>query len=297
MFGYITAYKPELKIREWELYQAVYCGLCKELGRNYGPFSRMFLSYDFVFLALLIESANGEDPAISPGRCMLNPVKIKPICKGSAALSYCAALSLLFLRYKILDNIRDKPFWHGLKWRFLKLLTWPSCRRAKKRLPGVALRIDAYIGDLHRLEEENCPILDEIALLFGEVLQDVGQREIADPAAKRIAGEMLKTLGRWIYILDAFEDLAEDEKNKAYNPLFTRFEKAKGEETDAFRNRIRGEVEFTLTQSLAASASAFALLEENHFNPILHNILYLGLRARQQTILSGKGERRNYGSV
>jgi hypothetical protein len=59
LFGYITAYKPELKIREWELYQAVYCGLCRSWGETTALF-RMFLSYDFVFLALLIESANGK---------------------------------------------------------------------------------------------------------------------------------------------------------------------------------------------------------------------------------------------
>ena len=53
MFGYIKPFQPELKVREAEDYKAIYCGLCKELGRSYGIFARMTLSYDFAFMAML----------------------------------------------------------------------------------------------------------------------------------------------------------------------------------------------------------------------------------------------------
>jgi hypothetical protein len=297
LFGYITVQKPELKIKEYDLYQSAYCGLCKELGRRFGPLSRMFLSYDFVFLALLIETANDDAFSICPGRCMLNPMKRKPILKDSSGIAYSAVMSVLFLHYKILDNIRDNPFFRRWKWYFLYMLTYPAFRRAKREYPRQNSQIGEYMENVRKLENNHCAVLDEPAVLFGEILQKIGTEPIGDPAAKRIAGEILKNMGRWIYILDAFEDLAEDEQNKAYNPLFYRFEKSDGEKIYAFRNRIEGEVGFTLTQSLAAAGSAFALLENRNFNPVLHNIIYFGLRAKQQSIISGKGDRTENGSV
>ena len=35
MFGYVTVYKPELKIKDYSLYKGVYCTLCKRMGREY----------------------------------------------------------------------------------------------------------------------------------------------------------------------------------------------------------------------------------------------------------------------
>jgi hypothetical protein len=123
-------------------------------------------------------------------------------------------LSLLFLRYKILDNIRDKPF-GTVKMAFLKLFDLPPPAAGEKAAAGVALRIDAYIGDLHRLEEENCRSWTKSPFFSARFCRTSGKGR-SRPRAKRIAGEMLKTLGRWIYILDALGP-CRDEKNKAYN--------------------------------------------------------------------------------
>lgn len=52
MFGYVTANKPELKMREFGRYKAFYCGLCRRLGKTNGAVSRLTLSYDMTFLIL-----------------------------------------------------------------------------------------------------------------------------------------------------------------------------------------------------------------------------------------------------
>jgi hypothetical protein len=250
-----------------------------------------------VFLALLLETANDDTFSIEPGRCLLNPIKRKLICKDSSGIGYSAAMSVLFLHYKILDNIRDNTFFRSWKWRFLNLLTYPAFCKAKREYPRQNAHIYTYIQNLRRLEDEKCTILDAPASLFGEILQAIGTEPVTDTANKRIVGEILKNIGRWIYILDAYEDMKEDEQNRAYNPLFYRFEKSDKEGVNAFRLRIKPDVDFTLTQSLASSANAFALLEYRNFNPVLHNIIYLGLRAKQQTIISGKGDQTENGFV
>ena len=41
MFGYVTANKPELKIREFARYKGYYCGLCHTLLKNHGRRGQM----------------------------------------------------------------------------------------------------------------------------------------------------------------------------------------------------------------------------------------------------------------
>ncbi|NCA80765.1 MAG: hypothetical protein EOM76_11395 [Sphingobacteriia bacterium] len=224
-------------------------------------------------------------------------MKKKLICQNSDGISYSAAMSILFLHYKILDNICDNQFFKRLKWYFLKLITYPAYQKAKKLYPDQEAQINQYIHSLHKLEESKCSILDEPAGLFADILQTIGGSPIQDANDKRIVKEILRNIGRWIYIIDAFEDMEEDEKNGAYNPLFYRFEKSPKENIDIFRQRIKGDIDFTLTQSLAICTNDFSLLENRNFNPILHNIIYLGLRAKQQTIIARKGDRTENGSL
>ena len=56
MFGYLQVDKAELKVREWEAYKSVYCGLCRQMGRDYSFLSRLALSYDCTYYAMLLMS-------------------------------------------------------------------------------------------------------------------------------------------------------------------------------------------------------------------------------------------------
>ena len=75
MFGYIRIGKPELKVKEYDMYKAVYCSLCRELGKEYGFFTRFTLSYDFTFLALLELSLREDFCGTHRKRCVCNPLK------------------------------------------------------------------------------------------------------------------------------------------------------------------------------------------------------------------------------
>ena len=55
VFGYVLPLTAELKVREGHAYRAYYCGLGKELKREYGFLSRFLLNYDLVLPALLAE--------------------------------------------------------------------------------------------------------------------------------------------------------------------------------------------------------------------------------------------------
>ncbi|MBR3935780.1 MAG: hypothetical protein IKJ57_04460, partial [Oscillospiraceae bacterium] len=111
MFGYIKPFRPELKVREAEEYRAVYCGLCRELGKSYGLFARMTLSYDFAFMAMLMMSLD-EDicPSFEHCRCMAHPLKKQCRCLENRAISLAAKAAMVLMYYKIKDDIEDKGF-------------------------------------------------------------------------------------------------------------------------------------------------------------------------------------------
>ena len=60
MFGYVEPDKPELKIREFEVFRGYYCGVCKSIGKRFGQVPRISLNYDLAFLAVLLDSTQGK---------------------------------------------------------------------------------------------------------------------------------------------------------------------------------------------------------------------------------------------
>ena len=84
MFGYVRPYRPELKCKDFDLYRATYCGLCRCLRRRYGLIAPMFLNFDFTFLALVLwEGEERWEPC--QGRCHANPLVKKTMCVQSPA--------------------------------------------------------------------------------------------------------------------------------------------------------------------------------------------------------------------
>ena len=102
LFGYIKPFRPELKIREAEDYKAVYCGLCKELGRSYGLFARMTLSYDFAFMAMLFMALDENScPSFEKCACIAHPFKKQCRCTENEALSLSAKAAMILTYYKV----------------------------------------------------------------------------------------------------------------------------------------------------------------------------------------------------
>lgn len=56
MFGYVTANMKELTKQQQKRYESVYCGICRQIREQSSGVSRLGLSYDMAFLALLLMS-------------------------------------------------------------------------------------------------------------------------------------------------------------------------------------------------------------------------------------------------
>ena len=170
MFGYVRPLRPELKCRDFDLYRATYCGLCRSLRRRYGPAAPMFLNYDFTFLALLLWQPE-ERFQPCQGRCHANPLVKKDMCPDSPALELAADESIILTYWKLTDSIQDDGLAKGMLARSLELLLRSAYRRAAGRCPGFDRAVRAGLEDLSRLEREWCPSIDRTADAFAQLLQ------------------------------------------------------------------------------------------------------------------------------
>jgi len=117
MTGYIKAFKPELKIKDYELYRGVYCSECRVLGRLYTPIARMLLSYDFTFLSIVRLALQEQCGKFEKGRCCVNPAKKCLKCTEDAELERSADVVIIVSYYKLLDDIADGGFFKRLACR------------------------------------------------------------------------------------------------------------------------------------------------------------------------------------
>ena len=275
MFGYVRPVRDELKCRDFDLYRAVYCGLCRAMRRRYGLLAPMFLNYDFTFLALLLEE---PEERFTPcrGRCHANPLLKKNMCQPSPALDRAADESVVLTWWQLRDKARDSGLWGGLPARVLALLLTHAYRKAARRCPGFDRAVRENLEKLSALEAEGCPSIDRPADAFAVLLQAAAPAT-GDAARDRVLGQLLYHLGRWIYLVDAQDDLAEDRASGNYNPVAARF----GPQGDEEAMRL------TLTHSRNLMASAAQLADFGCRWPVIENILYLGLPLVERAVFDG----------
>ncbi len=270
MFGYIRASKPELKVKEYEEYKAVYCSLCKSLGKSYGLLSRFTLSYDFTFLAMLNMALTDGCVGYVQKRCAFNPLKKCNYCKDLAPLDMPSAAAMIMLYYKILDNIADEKGFKKIGYYLLKPIFSHAHKKAAKEYPQIETAVSEYITAQNALEKAECTAIDEAADPTARVMQTILQMCSNDQTQKRVLDRLGYCLGRYIFLLDAAVDLEDDIKSGSYNVLKNR---AAGD--------IKEYVKITLTPQLYfcvnEAARAFELLDIKKYKTILGNIIYLGL--------------------
>lgn len=274
MFGYVKPYVPDLRVRENELYRALYCGLCRSMGIHAGCTSRFTLSYDFVFLAAVRTVLEGCKLNIKHSRCMVHPLKKRPTVADNSALLYSAACAAVLTEAKIRDDINDSKGFHRLG---AKLLFLPAARMRKKALKSANVpkdKIYSCLEKLSKLEKAHCPSIDETADAFGELLASVFSYGLPDTAS-RIAYEIGKGVGKYIYVIDAADDAADDRKSGSYNPL-----NISPVSSAALGAAVRLELE-----SAAAAAELIDTASYPEIGEIIKNTLYEGLPKGADKIL------------
>ncbi len=280
MFGYVKAYKPELRIKEYDFYKAVYCSLCRDLGKKYGVISRFFLSYDFTFLALLYLSLRDDCVTIEKKACVCNPLKSCQYLKGGGLPDLPSAAAQLMLYAKLEDNIADEGWFKGLGCRFLRLCLKKGYRKAAAAFPDLDGWIKEYMTRQREVEAQYNQNLDAAADPTATMLSRLFSL-CAVGGETRALERLGYCMGRWIYLMDVGVDLAEDLKKRRYNPL-SEEAKHQADLTAFLKERLFAELNICITEA----TKSFELLDMMRFKNILGNILYVGLEDSQKQIFS-----------
>ena len=282
MFGYVRPFRDELKVRELRDYEALYCGLCQTLGRRHGFLARMFLNYDFTFLAMLLD---GDKPVTERHPCPARFWCRKKNCAMAGGADAAADAGTILTYWKLRDTVMDGSFWKRTLARALSWLFRRSYRRAAASRPDFDRAVRENLEQLQILEWEGCASLDRTADTFAKILSAAAPQS-DDSDHDRALEQLLYHVGRWIYLVDAWDDLEEDRRQNGYNPISARFPGQEAENEDYLR--------ITLRHSLNLARSAGALLDLGHWQRTVENILYLGLPAEEELVFTGRWKAANH---
>lgn len=265
VFGYVRAYKPELKFKEYDVYKGVYCSLCKSLLRRYSPLGQLFLTYDAAFMALCLLSVSDECTEMHRSRCCYNPRKRCYSCGSNETLDFCADVSVLLSYYKILDDLHDRGFWK----KVVSVLLFPAVHRMHKKASKAQPQADAVIADaMHRQalrEKQNCESTDAAAEPSAEALKQL----VALRSDSEDLQHMFYLLGRYVYIIDAVDDLESDIRRGNYNPI-----------SHKFRQKDHAFSEYGLSLLNLNIGEMLRCFDRLHFGQnadLIYNILFNGL--------------------
>jgi hypothetical protein len=274
MFGYIKPLQCELKVHELETYRAYYCGLCKALKHEYTWVSSSVVSYDCAFLYMLADSiASGEN---RPERCacLLHPARGKTQIL-SASAPYSAAVNVLLSYYKLKDDIED-----GKKQMLLAApLLYPAYKKAAARFEETDKAVLMMHSALDGIQKKKSDNIDEPAGAFGVMLGKIFEK--LDEDRWETLYDLGYNLGRWLYMIDAVDDLEKDEKTGNYNVFLEKYK-------ESGHPNIREEADFNLYFSLARASEAYGRLPVLKNKGILENIFYIGLKEKTRLVLEGE---------
>lgn len=317
MLGYVKIDKGELKVREYEVYTGYYCGVCKSIGRRYGQLPRMVLSYDAAFLAILLASLSDESDAPVQEHCIAHPVIKKKTVIRNRAIDYAGDVMLILAWYKLADDAADEGKVYA---KPVMLMMKRIFRKLNRMYPELCSSIENHLSALSALEREKCASIDMAAEAFSKIMEDIfteGLQAVygSDPPQHEPPGdrgdpgisgmqdepcgfaspgndtrELLARagyhLGKWVYMIDAVDDIEENIESGAYNPLLFRFKfDAANETADEFRARIEPDLRFNLYHYLAMLSRCTDSLDIRKNAGIIENVIYFGLNRKTEEII------------
>ncbi|MDY6013022.1 DUF5685 family protein [Clostridium sp.] len=279
MFGYVTPLKPELKIREYNQFKSYYCGVCFAIKNLYGNIPRMTLNYDMTFLALLLDGLIKEDLNIELKRCIAHPDKKKPVILNNTAINYAASMNVSLVYYKLLDDINDD---NSLKSKFSLLFMKPYHKSFPDSIVKINSVIEKNLNKLSSLEKtKDFKFIDEIcdpfSIIVGTILKEFPYELKND--SKELREQLYLfgySLGKWIYLMDALDDLEEDMKNNKFNPINFLYNKDNLPYKE-FLDNIKQRLEFSIFNCAYTCKEILDSLPLNRNKEILENIINLGM--------------------
>lgn len=280
MFGYVKTDLPNLYVKDTVLYKAMYCGLCKGIGKCCGQKGRMALSYDLTFLSAFLHNVCGIDVSVVRSHCVLHRIRKRPIAEYDDLTGRIACLNVILAYYKLDDDVIDNN-----KGRLKRFFFKSSYKKAKKLEPKLdKIAKDSY-SKLLELEKQNSASIDFISDPFGTLIAEAVKELTGDKFTPELY-ELSYNLGKWIYLIDALDDFDKDKKKKCYNVFINAYK-----DVDTKEELIKkhgNEIIYVFYNVLELIVSNAKKIKYQFNHDLTDNVLLSGLKETLKQIMENK---------
>ncbi len=278
MFGYINPDAPYLFKKDETLYKALYCGLCKSIGKGCGQKARTSLTYDMAFFAAILHNIAGEDVKIIRRRCCLHWIRRRPVVACDDIMLTVGKINATLAYFKLTDDKKD-----GDKKGILRRLYYKAYKITRKTRPDIVEIIERHTAEQDALEKRGCAVIDEAAEPSALMMKELSALVLGGKATADTDG-LFYDLGKWVYLIDAVDDYDKDVKKGAYNVLFNAF----GEKTRAEMAKSHEKEMVFLFDALFADMRERLFKIKFYFNrDLTDNIILRGIPVKTRALFYG----------
>ncbi len=279
MFGYVVPQKDTMRKEDFAMYRAFYCGLCVSL-KDYGSVSRLTTSYDTTFLAALLHDVTKQSVEFDKVRCVGNPFSNKVIVTRNPLLERICAANVILSYYKACDDVIDGG---GNKKRMMRALLKKAYRKAVGILPKADEICKMRYAELREAENRGERSIDRVADSFACLLRDLTVELLGGECGEEMRS-LCYNLGKFVYIIDALDDVEDDFKTGCYNPFLAAYGKFDGRRE--FYKANAEAIGFTFACTVNRIIESFNRIQFTQCYSLLRNVVYEGLRGKVQEVLS-----------
>lgn len=278
MFGYVIPDKLNMYIKDFNVFQAFYCGLCKTLGKTGSQITRLCTNYDVTFYNVLLHSLTKTEVKFERKICVYNGKK-KTVVDADELSRKMADLAVMLVYYNAEDDVTDgKKSRVLVKWRLAL-----RKRKAAKRLPEIDKLMKESFSRLNALEKEKCDSIDRVADCFASLMRDITKQLIRTDDN---IDTFMYNLGRMVYLLDAVDDVEKDSRKNRYNPLLLNYgECAKKKD---YLDKNADELSFLLNSTYNKMVGCYNMMDIVLYEGVLSNTIYLGIKMQMERLLKGE---------
>ncbi len=277
MFGYIKTDLPNMYIKDTVLYQAMYCGLCKGIGKTCGQKARFVLNYDLTFLSVLLHNLTCVDVKVEKEHCVVHPIRKRSIASVDNLTERIAYLNVILAYYKLSDDVIDNG-----RGKIKRSFFNSAYKKAKKNEPEIDKIVKKRYEELLKLEKAKCDSMDIVADPFGNMMQDIVEVIIHDNITEEII-ELAYYLGKWIYLIDALDDFNKDKRKNNFNVFINMYPSINTKEQ--LLDDAKQDLTVVFASVLNRIAELAGKLNYKFNHDLIDNVLYRGLVLQTKRIM------------
>lgn len=276
MFGYVIPDKLNMYIKDFNVFQSFYCGLCKTLGETGAEFTRLCTNYDVTFYNVLLHSLTNTPVEFERKLCAYNGkkkvvVKTDELSKRLPILPLCLSTTTLRTTCTTAKITSDSQ----------RYACSAQEKGGEKALQNRQNHAKSF-ADLRKLEKEKCDSIDRVADTFATLMRDMTRQLIKTDDN---VDTFCYNLGRLIYLLDAVDDVEKDSKSGEYNPLVLNYGKCAEKKDYLAKNA--DELSFLLNSTYNKMVGSYNAMDIKMYEGVLSNTIYLGIKMQVERLLKG----------